>query len=351
MDVGRSAVGPPNCGAEQVGRWAEVLDHLHLAVARCRSVVVDGHDGLTTWVADRLAERLLGAGRACRRLTPSASRSVDGVVDGMQAGEPIVVADGPGWRRAPGDLGWDVVIWLRTPPPDSGDADDRRGDADIVVDVYVPAWPVIRHVAARLGGPSTWYVSESRAFFAIRASTWDTKFGADQPAYAAAVAEAQLSEGGTAIDVGCGTGRALQSLRRAVGWSGTVIGIDLTPQMLAAARQQARDIYGTLILGDALRIPIRDAAVDAVFAAGLITHLPDAYRGMHELARVTRTRGRLVLFHPSGRAALAARHGRTLRPDEPLAEAPLRSLADETGWSLRTYDDSPHRFLAIAERR
>ncbi|MFC0506932.1 hypothetical protein [Micromonospora costi] len=58
-----------------------------------------------------------------------------------------------------------------------------------------------------------------------------------------------------------------------------------------------------------------------------------------------------MLFHPSGRAALAARHGRALRPDEPLAETPLRASADRTGWTVTTYDDPPHRFFATAVRR
>ena len=37
------------------------------------------------------------------------------------------------------------------------------------------------------------------------------------PAYAAAVAQADLPRGGTVLDAGCGTGRALPGLRAAVG--------------------------------------------------------------------------------------------------------------------------------------
>ena len=58
-----------------------------------------------------------------------------------------------------------------------------------------------------------------------------------------------------------------------------------------------------------------------------------------------------MLFHPSGRAAVAARYGHTLRPDEPLAETPLRRSTDRTGWQLASYDDPSHRFLAIAIRQ
>jgi SAM-dependent methyltransferase len=195
------------------------------------------------------------------------------------------------------------------------------------------------------------YVAETQAFFGCRAATWDTKFGDDLPAYRAAVAEAGLRRGGVAIDVGCGTGRALPPLRAAVGPDGAVIAVDLTPEMLAAARARSGPARAALILADARALPFADASADAIFAAGLVHHLPDPVSGLRELARVTRPGGLLVLFHPSGRAALAARHGRSLGPDEPLAERVLRRSTAAAGWRLTGYDDAAQRFFAVAERR
>jgi SAM-dependent methyltransferase len=79
-----------------------------------------------------------------------------------------------------------------------------------------------------------------------------------------------------------------------------------------------------LLLADAHALPLATGRVDTVFTAGLINHLPEPVAGLPELARITRRGGHLVLFHPSGRAALASRHGRVLRDDEPLAEPVLR---------------------------
>jgi SAM-dependent methyltransferase len=189
-------------------------------------------------------------------------------------------------------------------------------------------------------------LAETRAFFASRAATWDTKFGDDLPAYRAAVADAGFAPGDTVVDLGCGTGRALRPLRDAVGPDGLALGLDVTEEMLAVAR--ARDT--TLVLADARRLPFADNGVDGIFAAGLLQHLADPRGGLTELARVTRPGGRLALFHPSGRAALAARHGHQLRPDEPMAEGPLRDSTAATGWRLERYDDPPTHFFALAVR-
>jgi SAM-dependent methyltransferase len=220
-----------------------------------------------------------------------------------------------------------------------------------VVDLYDTRWPVIRHIEPSLADRGGWYLAETRAFFAIRAATWDAKFGDDMPAYAAAVGQTDIPIGGTVIDVGCGTGRALPALRKAVGPSGTVIGVDITEQMLSTAWTHGRTQQAHLILADARHLPLSGATVDAVFAAGLIGHIPEVEPALTELARVTVDGGRLALFHPSGRAALAARRGRQLRPDEPLAEDPLRRAMSGCGWRLDVFDDAPHRFFARATRK
>ncbi|MEU9147397.1 methyltransferase domain-containing protein [Streptomyces sp. NPDC048349] len=188
-------------------------------------------------------------------------------------------------------------------------------------------------------------------FFGARAADWDRKFPEDAPAFATAVAEFGLRPGDRVLDAGCGTGRALAPLRAAVGPAGTVLGADLTPQMLAEAQRAGRDAQGALLLADAARLPLRDGALDAVFAAGLIAHLPDPAENLRELARVVRPGGRLALFHPIGRAALAARHGRELTPDDLRAEHNLGPLMARSGWEMTSYADEDARFLVLAVRQ
>ncbi|MFG2792818.1 class I SAM-dependent methyltransferase [Streptomyces sp. NPDC048419] len=185
-------------------------------------------------------------------------------------------------------------------------------------------------------------------FFGARAADWDSRFPDDGPAYAAAVADLGLREGDRVLDAGCGTGRALTPLRAAVGASGVVLGADLTPAMLQAAVRAGRADDGQLLIADVAALPLQSHALDAVFAAGLIAHLPQPGENLRELARVVRPGGKLALFHPIGRAALAARQGRQITPDDLRAEPNLRPLLAGSGWRMTSYVDEDARFLALA---
>ncbi|MDQ0778982.1 ubiquinone/menaquinone biosynthesis C-methylase UbiE [Streptomyces aurantiacus] len=188
-------------------------------------------------------------------------------------------------------------------------------------------------------------------FFSARAADWDNRFPDDGPAYASAVSELGLREGDRVLDAGCGTGRALPPLRDAVGPAGVVLGADLTPAMLEAAARADRDRAGQLLLTDVSRLPLRAESLHAVFAAGLIAHLPNPAENLRELARVVRPGGALALFHPIGRAALAARQGRQVTPNDLRAQANLGPLLSASGWRMTSYVDEDARFLALAVRR
>ncbi|MDK1474650.1 methyltransferase domain-containing protein [Streptomyces sp. 549] len=187
-----------------------------------------------------------------------------------------------------------------------------------------------------------------RDFFTPRAAGWDARFPDDGPAYATGVARLGLPPGSRVLDAGCGTGRALPALRQAVGPEGTVIGVDLTPAMLRSAALAGRDRDGLLVLADVGRLPLRDGVLDAVFAAGLVSHLPDPRVGLRELGRVVRPGGTLALFHPIGRAALAAHQGRRTDEHDLRAEPRLRPLLAASGWRLTSYTDRDDCFLALA---
>ena len=112
-------------------------------------------------------------------------------------------------------------------------------------------------------------IEESRAFFGPRAATWDSRFPDDGPAYARAVDDLAPGQGARVLDLGCGTGRAVEALRRVVGARGSVAGVDVTPEMVDTARRAGRDRQGVFVVGDGGRLPFaRGRSAQVSGAAG-----------------------------------------------------------------------------------
>lgn len=327
-------------------------------------------------------------------LGPSGSRRYRTAVIDLATDEPvddqvrsadeqaIVVVDGSFLQRRELDGAWDLRVFLRASFPSARargvarDADrlgstaeaerifttryhaaqrrylaevepERR--ADVVIEHTEPHRPTIRSYRARGASSSNERRDEARAFFGPRAAGWNERFEADGPAIARAVGELGIPSGATVLDVGCGAGRALVELATAVGPRGAVVGLDVTEEMLQAARAEGATTT-PLVLADAPRLPVRAETCDVVFAAGLISHLANPVLGLVELARVSRTGARLALFHPVGRAALARKHGRPRRPDDPLDPGNLPAVLAASGWRLDSVDDGAGRYLALATR-
>lgn len=99
--------------------------------------------------------------------------------------------------------------------------------------------------------------------------------------------------GDTIADIGCGNGTYLAELARR-GFGGRVIGADLSPGMLAAARGRA-DQAVALLGADASALPLRDGAADLTLAMHMLYHVPDPAAAVRELRRVTRRGGRVVV--------------------------------------------------------
>jgi SAM-dependent methyltransferase len=195
-------------------------------------------------------------------------------------------------------------------------------------------------------------IAATREFFGSRAAGWEDSFPDDGSRFERAMRALDPAVGGTVLDAACGTGRALPYLRAAVGPTGRVVGVDLTVEMLTEALRRGRGdpAVAALVLADVTRLPLADGTVDAILAAGLISHLADPVAGLRELARVGRPGARLALFHPIGRATLARRHGHEVDPDDIRGEARIRAALGAAGWQCESVDDGPKRYLVLAVR-
>jgi SAM-dependent methyltransferase len=115
-------------------------------------------------------------------------------------------------------------------------------------------------------------------------------------------ATANLRPGEVVVDLGCGGGLDVFLAAAKVGPTGKAIGIDMTPEMLALARQNAAkgnsgQGFPNVELHQATidKLPLPDASVDCVISNCVINLAPDKPAVFREIGRVLRPGGRLAV--------------------------------------------------------
>lgn len=109
---------------------------------------------------------------------------------------------------------------------------------------------------------------------------------------------AALRPGETVLDLGCGAGFDVFLAARAVGPTGHVIGVDMTPEMLTRARANARagEVANVEFrLGEIEHLPVADASVDVVISNCVVNLSPEQQQVVDEAYRVLRPGGRLAI--------------------------------------------------------
>jgi SAM-dependent methyltransferase len=112
------------------------------------------------------------------------------------------------------------------------------------------------------------------------------------------VALAGLREGETVLDLGPGAGLDCFLAANRVGEQGKVIGVDMTPEMLEKARENARQSNYTNVefrLGEIENLPVADSSVDVVISNCVINLSPDKKRVFAEAFRALKPGGRLMV--------------------------------------------------------
>ena len=174
------------------------------------------------------------------------------------------------------------------------------------------------------------YADESR--FAVRAAAWKNATG---PSATAMVfdAVAQVAPGDV-LEVGCGRGELAQQVQTELG--ARVVAIDQSERMVELTRKRGVDAR----VGDVQELSLEAASFDCAIAAWMLYHVPDVDRGISELGRVLRPRGRLV-------AATNSRENLT----ELWGQFGERAARPQYGFSAEDGEAQLLRHFARVERR
>jgi phosphatidylethanolamine/phosphatidyl-N-methylethanolamine N-methyltransferase len=141
---------------------------------------------------------------------------------------------------------------------------------------------------------------------------------------------------GRVLEVGVGTGLSLPYYKPSL----KVTGIDLSAEMLAKARERAeRENLGNieqLREMDATRLAFADRSFDVATAMYVMTVVPDPAAVMHELARVTKIGGQIVIVN----------HFSVEKGMRGLVEKNLARFSDVLGWR----PEFPIKTLMVSDR-
>lgn len=141
-------------------------------------------------------------------------------------------------------------------------------------------------LAAILGYPEEWIA-------ALPPSAVESMAGTGNP-----FALGALAPGERVVDCGSGSGADSLIAARLVGPEGRVIGVDMTPEMLAKARRNA-ELAGLANVefrtGMLEALPVADGWADVVISNGVLNLVPDKAAALAEMHRVLRPDGRLLL--------------------------------------------------------
>ena len=162
-------------------------------------------------------------------------------------------------------------------------------------------------------------------------------YGQDRRWKARLVREARVSPTDVALDVACGTGDIALLIHEC--GARVVVGLDLTPRMLALARQKGSAIR--YLAGDMCALPLPAASVDLVTTGYGLRNVPDLDVAMAEIARVVKPGGRFVSLDFS-------------RPDGPIVRGLylgyLTVVGGLLGWVLHG-DPDTYRYIPASIRR
>jgi arsenite methyltransferase len=112
------------------------------------------------------------------------------------------------------------------------------------------------------------------------------------------VAFGSIREGDTVLDLGSGAGIDAILAAKRVGATGKVIGVDMTEEMVAKARENVKKLglaNVTFVVGEIERLPVQDNSVDIIITNCVINLTPDKSEAFREAYRVLKPEGKMYL--------------------------------------------------------
>jgi ubiquinone/menaquinone biosynthesis C-methylase UbiE len=191
-------------------------------------------------------------------------------------------------------------------------------------------------------------------YFNQLAPTWDKELTSEKlRCLGKIVRELAIRPGYHILDIGSGTGVLLPFLIVELGGEGKIVALDFSAEMLIQAQSKNFPPIVGFAQADVLTIPLDDSSVDLAICNSAFPHFDDKAKALKEIARVLKNNGRVVICHTMSRDTLNQLHqsiGGVVANDLLPDEFRLRGLLKQARLKITHFEDSPERYLVIAEK-
>jgi len=184
------------------------------------------------------------------------------------------------------------------------------------------------------------------------AADWDLRFTAvDLDFLTYEVDRFGVKPGMDIVDLGCGTGILFDLLRRRVGESGTVTGVDFSFEMAFKALKNFPFPNVNVVDGDVTQLPLQSDRFDMAVSFSAFCNFSDKAKSTREIHRILRNGSRFHVIHLFSSKELSERHhrlGGVIECDELPNEAEMKAMLTEGGFGDVSITDKPGLYLASA---
>ncbi len=189
-------------------------------------------------------------------------------------------------------------------------------------------------------------------FYDRLAAEWDLNFTAeDRERLSRRIDSFGVKPGMNTLDLGCGTGVLFDMLRRAVGETGSVTGVDFSFQMARMAHRNFPMSNVNVIDADAAALPFPDSLFDIGFSFNAFPHFRNKKATLDEAHRVLKHGAKFFVIHLVSSAELAELHksvGGPLQFDELPNAQRMKDMLDASKFSDVKIEDHTGLYLASA---
>ncbi len=188
-------------------------------------------------------------------------------------------------------------------------------------------------------------------FFDQLAAEWDLAFTAeDLERLSHLVAAMPVQESMEILDLGCGTGILFDMLRRRVGETGSVTGVDFSIEMAEKAHRNFPFDNVNVVDADVAMLPFKDSTFDMGVAFASFPHFSNQQKALDEAHRVLRAGAKLYLIHLHSSKEIAAMHhrvGGAVEHDTVPTADKMRAMLQQSKFTDIQINDQTGLYLAV----